>query len=259
MMPEIALSLEPEELGAHLLMALKRIARPDVNQGKVHLGNSYSAAMAEIVEGWKVDAHLYSAGAASGREDLRRAFTEAWTWLELQGLLVPSTGMNGSSGWRVLSRRASRFSDPADFIPFRVARMLDRDMLNLRIREEVWAAFIRGHFEVAAGIAMQAVEVAVREACEWGHERSGQPMLAQAFDPDSGPLADTNSLSAERKGVRDLFIGAFAAHRNPRAHRRVTMDDAAEVIEVVLLANHLLRIVDRAVARRAAAAGGADR
>ncbi len=74
-----------------------------------------------------------------------------------------------------------------------------------------------------------------------------------AFDPQKGPLADQDALPAERDGVRDLFIGAFAAHRNPRAHRRVTMEDASEVIEVVLLANHLLRIVDRAIARNAAA------
>lgn len=56
-------------------------------------------------------------------------------------------------------------------------------MLNVRIREEVWGAFLRGHFEVAAGVAVQAVETAVREACGPLKEKAGKEQYGKALTP----------------------------------------------------------------------------
>jgi hypothetical protein len=43
------------------------------------------------------------------------ALTEAWAWLEAQGLVVPAQGTNGQNGWRRLSHRARRMESEADF------------------------------------------------------------------------------------------------------------------------------------------------
>ncbi len=146
------LALAPEELGAKLLFfAGQRVARPFENNGMVNLTNAENELrMSPAYQARWAEASL--------------ALTEAWVWLEAQGLLVPAGGVSGSNGWRILSRRARQFESEADFRKYAVARSLPRDMLHPRIQKKVWMAYMRSEFDVAVFQAMKAVEVAVRAA-----------------------------------------------------------------------------------------------
>lgn len=234
--PDAVRALEPEELAAKLLFLMRERFERERNQ--LRPTDFITEVMTEPTP--------EEGGRGYPRDDrveIAYALTEAFAWLEAQGLLIPFPGEYHSSG-RMLSRRARRIETEEDFRQFEMARRLNRDLLHPAIAEEVWLSFIRGRFAAAVFEAMRAVEIAVREAAGFPEGDHGVPMIRRAFHKDTGPLRDPGQEEAEREALMHLFAGAVGSYKNPHSHRNVAMEDAREVIEIVMLASHLLRIID---------------
>ena len=99
--PDVNLLLElpPEELAEILL----QLANEHKQNGLIH-----PQALLTQINGAHGEADGYP---QSRRKDAELAFSEAWNWLTVHGLLVPDTDTNGNNGWKRLSRQASKLLD----------------------------------------------------------------------------------------------------------------------------------------------------
>lgn len=226
------LSLEAEELATLLLAALT-----DQRQNNLVALPNFLSSLSNH--------HPHRGSYSDPRKDeIATAITEAWNWLEVQGLLIPAPGINGSNGFRMFSRRALKMKAPDDVARFARSRRIQKEALHPKIAEKVWSAFMRGEYDVAVFQAMKAVEVSVREAGGFNPGDLGTDLMRKAFHEDNGPLADKSTEKSERQARSALFAGAIGSYKNPHSHRDVDLNEPDEALEIVLLANHLLRIVD---------------
>src|SRR6516164_885454 len=135
-------------------------------------------------------------------------------------------------------------SSTEDFELFHAARAFPKSLLHPSIADKVYSYLMRGELDEAVFAAFKAVEIAVRTAGKYGATDIGVPLMRRAFDPKNGPLSDQNQTEAEREALCNLFAGAIGSYKNPHSHRTVALTEPREAQQQVMLATHLLNIVD---------------
>ena len=166
--------------------------------------------------------------------------SEAWAWLIAQGFIAPRHE-GGEHGWIFITRQGRKAGSEKGVLEFRKALELPKEKLHQSIAERCHSHFMRGLFDTAVFEA-KALEVSIREAAGYGPESYGPVMARKAFG-DNGPLRSPTAVAAEENGLAELMSGALGSYKNPHSHRNVELT-ADEAVEMIVLASHLLRIVD---------------
>jgi hypothetical protein len=119
---EQVLAATDEQLAHAILSGLVRDRRSDIKQ-----------SFARDAGGRPIHFHLQNVtynGYGAPEYEIELAVGEAWAWLERELLLIPATGINGSNGWRVLSRRGQAFLDIGDASALRASKQIDRESIH---------------------------------------------------------------------------------------------------------------------------------
>lgn len=216
------LALEPEEVA---LLVLKSIVAQEKQR-----------------QAGPPNPHNFSQRFNKRPESVQRAIMEAWAWLETSGCLAQHP--QHSAGFVFVTRRGLQLAEHSDTAVYTRSQALPRHLLHPTIEQKVYSSFLRGAYDSAVFEAFKQVEVAIRDAGGYDNAEIGVSLARKAFNTDNGPLTDTSVVIAERQALSDLFAGALGSYKNPHSHRNVTIADASEAAEMVILASHLLKIVD---------------
>ena len=172
--------------------------------------------------------------------------SEGLNWLVAQGLVARGTPGQSSSEAIFVTRLGKRvLSEGPDLV--KAGQRLDVDLHSLLAGAR--SQFLMGEFELAAFAAMREVEIRVRALADADESLIGVRLMRDSFNPETGRLADPALDSGERVGLMELFAGSIGTFKNPPSHRQVDYEDPTEASEVVLLADLLMRLLDRVAVR----------
>jgi uncharacterized protein (TIGR02391 family) len=221
---EVMLNLEPEDLASYLLEYL--ISQTDAGQQFQRVNFCSQVATAYSVANFS---------------PLTRLFQESFLWLEREGLVAPIP--TDTNGWMYVTDRGKKNRGSTSLALIRKASLLPKSILNPKLLTQVLSTFLRGDYETAVFQSYKIIEVEVRTKGNFLQTDIGTQLMRLAFNPTNGPLSDQSLVFAEREAVAAIFAGAIGRFKNPGSHRKTDIQ-IEEAVELILFANHLLRILD---------------
>ena len=123
-------------------------------------------------------------------------------------------------------------------------RLMPSTLIHPKIFSLVWSSFESEQYDTAVFEAFKQIEIEVREKSDSSAELVGVKLMRNAFNPEKGVLANINLPYAEREAMSHLFSSSIGLYKNPCSHRSVGLS-FNQAFEAVLLASHLMNILDR--------------
>jgi len=226
--PEVILALEPEEVAGVVLEHLNSINIPH----EVGALNRHNFSLVGTVKEYP----------EQYRHQILEVLMEGWVWLEREGLIAPRPGQDRD--WIFITRRGKQIKSRAKYRAYQDADILPRKFIHPSIIQKIWSSFIRGEYDTAVFQAFKEVEVSVRAAGGYSDTDYGTTLMRKAFEETKGPLTNMAHPLSERQALGHLFAGAIGSYKNPQSHKNVSITDPIEAAEMIILASHLLKIVD---------------
>lgn len=183
----------------------------------------------------------YAAPGQPGDEGVGVACSSAWAWLEANGFIAKHPEQDND--WYLPTRRGEALRNHQELRRFMTSEQLPEAFMHPELLQHVRPLFFQSRFETAVFEAFKTLEVAIRVASKLGHDLVGVQLAIRAFHPDDGPLTDQKAEKGERVALMNLMTGALGSYKNPASHRRVEIE-AKEARDMIILASHLLKIVD---------------
>jgi len=183
----------------------------------------------------------YAPPRMGGDKELGVAVSAAWSWLEANGLICRNPEQDNE--WYVPTARGRTVQSHQALRALISAEQLPEHFLHPELLEHSRPLFLQSRFETAVFEAFKTLEVAIRSSAELNDGDIGVQLAQAAFHPDNGSLTDKLAERGERVALMNLMSGALGSYKNPSSHRRVQIG-AEEAREMIILASHLLRIVE---------------
>lgn len=158
------------------------------------------------------------------------------TWLSLaKGLQETATELG-------LVPRSERVKKSVD--------LFDALVTHTDLRVATRTLFCTGHYADAVRRGFICLDNAVRDKSGVSG-RTGDSLMRTVFSANR-PILQLNDLLTdsdrnEQQGYMDVYAGSMKGIRNPRAHEAQMTDDCETALELLTLANHLMRKLDSAV------------
>ena len=116
------------------------------------------------------------------------------------------------------------------------------------LRAATRSLFKDGHYAESVRQGFVCLDNAVRTKA--ASDLTGDKLMRWAFSANNPRLKLNRVRSVsehdEQRGYMELYAGAMTGIRNPRAHEVAIKDDTETTIELLALANHLMRRLDAA-------------
>ena len=234
---DVLLGLTPAETG-HLILG-------HLVQKQLSKFHTYGVLM--DLQGLSTPTHqgIYGVYGRKREAEVCRALQEGIHWLTVNQLVMPDLNDPQATGWFFVTKLGQAVSTSQQaFESFQRAQLFPKELLHTLIAEKVWMSLARGDLADAVFSAFRTVEERVRAAGGFKAEDTGADLMRKAFKPQTGPLAKALDPASEQEGLMHLAAGAYMSYKNPHSHRTVTLSEPLEAQEMVMLASHLLRIID---------------